>query len=71
MSQMARSADSVATADKNDVAELLSLGEIGIPRKSHDSGAKMIHSKLLTAVRLVAFTRRCSVDRVGTAADAG
>jgi hypothetical protein len=36
----------VATADKSDVAKLLSLREVGKPRIGHVSGTKMIHSKL-------------------------
>lgn len=38
----------MATADKNDVAKLLSLWEVGEPRISHVSGTKMIHSKLFS-----------------------
>ena len=56
----------MATANKNDVAKLLSLWEIGEPRISHVSGAKVIHSKLFSdmfacwlshaVVRLVALS---------------
>lgn len=61
MSHAARS-DSVATvtADKNDIAKLLGLREVGVPRISHDSGAKMIHSKLFFDECLLTVTR-CSL----------
>ena len=73
MCRAARS-DSVATvtADKNEMAKLLGLGEVGVPRISHDSGAQEIHSRFviwLCVCRL--FTRSDSIDRAVTVADAG
>lgn len=63
--------ESVATVtvDKNDVAKLLGLREVGVPRITHDSGARLIHSKLFYECSLN-FTC-CSVVRAVTVADAG
>ncbi len=72
------------TADKNDIAKLLGLGEVGVPRISHDSGAKMVHSRLFLecvgglrrAVHLVALSpsqmrgERCRGEAGNPAIDA-
>lgn len=51
--------DSVATvtADKNEMAKLLGLGEVGVPRISHDSGVQVIHSRLVFGCAFVVNPR--------------